>query len=165
MTNDEIEAMSKWQWKKLVKQKTLLAAFIFLNEDNKTKEKTKHIHFEKLEIGSYLKENERRGLSKIIFSIRSKTLDIKEFHSWKYENNDMCVKCGKVPETMDHFSVCESYDTEIEPNWREIYLDNVSRQKEIGRRIEKRILVRESIMKKQEDGQASTDSGSSCSNL
>ena len=77
----------------------------------------------------------------------------------------MCVKCGKVPETMDHFSLCEAYDTEVEPNWREIYLDNVSRQKEIGRRIEKRIIVRQSIMKKQEDGQASTDSGSSCSNL
>ena len=51
MTNDKIEAMSKWQWKKLVKQKTNLAAFTFLNEDNKTKEKTKQIHFEKLEIG------------------------------------------------------------------------------------------------------------------
>ena len=111
------------------------------------------------------KENERSGLSKIIFSIRSKTLDIKEFHSWKYENNDMCVKCRKVPETMDHFAVCKEYDTEIEPNWRDIYLDNVVRQKEIGNRIEKMMLIRQSIIKKQEDGQASTDSGSSCSNL
>ena len=47
MTNDEIGAMSKWQWKKLVKQKTNLSAFTFLNEDNKTKEKTNHIHFKK----------------------------------------------------------------------------------------------------------------------
>ena len=77
----------------------------------------------------------------------------------------MCVKCRKVPETMDHFAVCKEYDTEIEPNWRDIYLDNVVRQKEIGNRIEKRMVVRQSIIKKQEDGQASTDSGSSCSNL
>ena len=66
---------------------------------------------------------------------------------------------------MDHFSVCEAYDTEIEPNWRKIYFDNVCRQKEIGRRIEKRILVRQRIIEKQEDGQASADSGSSCFNL
>ena len=47
MTNDEIGAMSKWQWKKLVQQKTNLSAFTFLNEDNKTKEKTNHIHLKK----------------------------------------------------------------------------------------------------------------------
>ena len=77
----------------------------------------------------------------------------------------MCVKCRKLPDTMDHFAVSEEYETKIEPDQRDIYLDNVLRQKEIGNRIEKKILVRRSIIKKQEDGQASTDSGSSCSHL
>ena len=60
MTNDDIEAMSRWQ--KLVKQKTKHVAFTFLTIDNETKEKTKHIHLGKLEIGSYLKESEKRDL-------------------------------------------------------------------------------------------------------
>ena len=34
MTNDEIEAMSRWQWQKLVKQKTKHVAFTFLTIDN-----------------------------------------------------------------------------------------------------------------------------------
>ena len=165
MTDEEIEAMSKLQWKQLIKQKTKFAAFIYLYEENQSKEKTRDINFDKLKISLYLKENERTGWFKIIFSIRSKTLDIKEFHPWKYENNDMCVKCLNFPETMDHFATCDEYGTEIEPFWRDIYLDNVIRQKEIGKRIEKRFVVRQSITKKEEDGQASPDSGSSCSNL
>ena len=38
MTNDEIEAMSRWQWQKLVKQKTKYAVFTFLTKDEETKE-------------------------------------------------------------------------------------------------------------------------------
>ena len=39
MTDEEIEAMSKLQWKQLNKQKTMFAAFIYLYEENQSKEK------------------------------------------------------------------------------------------------------------------------------
>ena len=97
--------------------------------------------------------------------MRSQTLQIKEFHPWKYEDNDMCIKCHKFQETMDHFATCAEYDTEIEPNWRDIKKNDIKRQKEIGNIIQKRIAIRESILKKIEDGQASSSSGSTCSNL
>ena len=113
----------------------------------------------------YLMENERKSLSTIIFSIRSETLQIKEFHPWKYEDDDLCIKCQKYQETMDHFATCVEYDTEIEPNWRDIKLNDIIRQKEIGKIIEKRVDIRESIIKKLEDGQASSTSGSTCSNV
>jgi hypothetical protein len=50
----------------------------------------------------YLVSNKRTELSKIIFKIRSQTLDIKQWQPWKYQN-DFCVKCEKYTETMDHF--------------------------------------------------------------
>ena len=39
LTDEEIEAMSKLQWKQLIKQKTNNAAFRYLYEENQRKEK------------------------------------------------------------------------------------------------------------------------------
>ena len=100
----------------------------------------------------YLLENENCSSSKNIFSIRSQTLDIKEWKPWNYEDN-LCVKCSIFAETMDHFVTCESYEENTEKNWREIFQDNVERQKEIGRFIEKRFNRRKVILEKQEAGQ------------
>ena len=82
MTDGEIKVLSKWKWKVLLKMKTKHAAFEYLCEENSRKEKTKDVHFEKLEMTPYLVENERKSLSSIIFSIRSETLQVKEFHPW-----------------------------------------------------------------------------------
>ena len=46
LTDEEIEAMSKRQWKRLIKQKTKLAAFRYIYEKNQSKEKNRDIHFE-----------------------------------------------------------------------------------------------------------------------
>ena len=165
MTNEEIKVLSIWKWKGILKKKTNIAALKYLLEENSRKEKTKDIHFEKLEMSPYLQENERKSISTIIFSIRSQTLQIKEFHPWKHEDNDMCVKCQKFQETMDHFATCTEYETEMEPNWRDIKKNDMKRQKEIGNKIHKRIAIRESILKKIEDGQASLTPGSTCSNV
>ena len=80
--------------KKLVKEKTKDKAFKDLIKENETKEKTLHIQFECLEMSSYLKENDKTDLSKIIFSIRSGTIviDIKKWKPLKYDDN-LCVMC------------------------------------------------------------------------
>ena len=165
MTHEEIQVLSKWKWKGILKQKTTSAAFKYLCEENSRKEKTKDIQFEKLEMSPYLLENENKSLSTTIFSIRSQTLQIKEFHPWKYEDDDICIKCSKFPETMDHFATCAEYEAEIELNWRDIKKNDINRHKEIGKIIQKRIAIRESTLKKIEDGQASSTSGSTCSNV
>ena len=90
----------------------------------------------------------------MIFSIRSQTLDIKEWKPWKYEDN-LCIKCSIFAETMDHFVSCVSYEKETETNWRDIFEDNIKRQKQIGRFVQKRYTLRQDIIDKQEAGQTS----------
>ena len=86
-------------------------------------------------------------MTKVIFSVRSKTLDIKEWQPWKY-NDDLCVKCENSPETMDHFVTCVEYGIECETNWKDILTNDISRQQEIAKCVAKRFKIREEkIMK------------------
>ena len=124
--------------------------------------KTRIVMFSSLDMSEYLKENVRLALTKIVFSLRSKTIDIKEFQPWKY-SDDKCVKCEKEIETMHHFATCEDYGVEKEHRWTDIDENNTVRQIEIAKVIEKRMKIRKFVIEKQEDGQASSNSGSSCS--
>ena len=63
-----------------MKEKVNIAALDYLLSENESKEKTKQISYTSLKRRQYLLENKNCSLSKIIFSIRSQTLDIKE---WK----------------------------------------------------------------------------------
>ena len=158
LSNEEIASISKWSWKKYLKEKTSKAAFKFLVEDNNTKEKTKEIQFYELKMSGYLFRNEKTKLSKIIFSIRSKTFDLKEWRPWQYADN-LCVKCEIYPETMDHFVTCGKYGKQIEVSWRDILEDDTEKQIAIANFVDVRQCVRKKILDKQEGGQTS-NSGS-----
>ena len=54
------------------------AACLYFTQGNSSMEKTKHITFENLNMSKYLWDDENKGLYQTNFSIRSKTLDIKE---------------------------------------------------------------------------------------
>ena len=56
---------------------------------------------------------------------------------------------------MDNFVSCASYEKETENNWRVIFEDNVERQKEIGRFVQKRFTMRQVLLDKQEAGRTS----------
>ena len=59
-------------------------------------------------------------LSKVIFALRSGTLELKVWNLWKYDN-DICVGCKSWPETMSHFMSCIKYPSETkEENWDQI---------------------------------------------
>jgi hypothetical protein len=120
-----------------VKEKVKIAAFRYLIGENNSKEKTNDVVFEKLEMSEYLVRNKGTSLSKIIFSVRSKTLDIKEWLPWDYIDNK-CVACKKTFETMDHFMTCTSYKNNPYGNWREINGNNVKNIEIIGIAVEKR---------------------------
>ena len=154
LSDQEIQQMSKWKWKKIVKENTKIAALRYLNNENSKRNKTKDIVFRDLKMCEYLKQNQRTSLSKFIFCIRSKSLDIKEWQSWKYED-EWCVMCLQYPETMDHFSVCKEYGDVLELSWTEINGENTSKQIEIGIFLEKRYKMRQKLIAQQEDGQAS----------
>ena len=72
-----IRNMSKTQWKVFIKSVVKDGAFQHLVYENSKLEKTKDIVFEELTTSDYLLKNKSTTLSKIIFSLRSKTLDIK----------------------------------------------------------------------------------------
>lgn len=128
-------------------------------KENDEKDQTRDIHFERLEMSNYLKENERTSLSKLIFKICCQTLNIKAWQPWNYIDN-ICVKCEKTEETMSHFVTCVEYPVEKELSWWDIKQNSTERQKEIAKIVEKRFKIRQHIIDlKQEDGQAS-DTGS-----
>ena len=78
MTFEEIKQMSEFKFKKMVKQKTMIAAFKYLIEQkNKPGKHTKikNIEYKQLGIQEYLLEgNFNTELSKVIFKMRGKTL-------------------------------------------------------------------------------------------
>ena len=90
-TEEEIKLMSKVQWKKLVHETITETAFEYLKETNENMSKTKHIIFEKLNMSEYLIQNKNTALSKLIFSARSGSLDLKVLNEWNY--NDKRVLC------------------------------------------------------------------------
>ena len=156
--DDEIRLMTKQAWKTFVKEKVKYAALTELVEENSTKEKTKTIQFNELKMSDYLEVNLRTSLSQLIFSIRSKTLDVKEYQPWKYKNNT-CVACQKYPETMNHFVTCSSYRNKPCIDWTSIYGSDSLVMTRIALVVEKRVEERKALLEKAEDGQAGiTDS-------
>ena len=89
-------------------------------------------------------------ISKIIFHVRSGTLNLKTWNQWAFSDN-LCVGCEKEEETMTHFMTCNSYgnDTHVE-NWKNIFENN-------HKKIEKRYRKRENIL---EEAGLSSDIGS-----
>ena len=147
----DIQEMSKQQWKKLINQKIKEKALNYLVAENDKKEKTRHIKFNKLEMSNYLNENKSTSLSKLIFSIRSGTLDIKCLNKWNYGDN-LCVMCELKAETLEHLMICPEYGEKEENGWREIYGNNPKKQINIAKMIKKRMEIRKI---KQEAGQDS----------
>ena len=102
-------------------------------------------------MSNYLNENKSTSLSKLIFSIRSGTLDIKCLNKWNYGDN-LCVMCELKAETLEHMMICPEYGEKEENGWREIYGNNPKKQINIAKMIEKRMEIRKI---KQEAGQDS----------
>ena len=140
MTDHEIQNILKWTWKKIVKTKVIQQCFKHSVNENSSKEKTRDICFENLEMAKYLIENRSTSLSKIIFGARSGTLDIKEWNIWKYEDN-ICAKCETAAETMSNF-MTYGEDSYVK-QWKDIYRNNPNIKYEIAWKIRKRLQLRE----------------------
>ena len=111
---EEIRNLSKWKFKKIIKEKIEIAAFKYLIElknspgrDGKMS-KVSNIQYEKLEMQQYLYENAKTNISHFIAKARSKTLDLKTQKSWKYDDK-ACSGCDKREESGDEILTCESF--------------------------------------------------------
>ena len=100
------------------------------------------------------------SLSKIIFSLRSKTYDIKTWQPWKYFDN-LCVICELKAETMEHFLTCESYgNIAQERNWKTIFESDIEIQFDIAKVVKRRQKARKQFIDKYEAGHPQIPSGS-----
>ena len=124
---------------------------MYFSEENSTKEKNKSIVFSELKLSEYLVRNKRTLLSKLIFSVRSKTLNIKEWQPWQSED-DSCVACNLHIETMSHFMACASYENETYSDWNDIFGNEYEKLLKAGMAIEKRVIEREVLIENQEVG-------------
>ena len=100
---------SKTQWNILVKNAIKESAVKNLTSKNSLLKNTKDIVFKVLKTSEYILDNRNSSLTKIIFSLRSKTFDIKNWQPWKYHDN-LGVACEIKEETMNHFLSCKSYE-------------------------------------------------------
>ena len=92
----------------------------------------------------YLVQNRNTALSKVIFSVRSGTFDIKTWNEWKYYNLT-CFMCDSCEETFQHFTCCLSYGKPIlEIDWREIFGDYPEKQNTIALEVNRRNKIRKS---------------------
>ena len=155
LTDEEIEVVPRHTWKQFIKKKVKQLALKSLTEENNNKEKTRHVDFGELKISEYLVLNKRTSLSKLMFSVRSKTLNIKEWQSWLYKD-DTRVACEKTCETMNHFMHCNSYKSEAFSDWNDILGNDTDKQISAGLAIEKRFSEREDIMMRMVEPRTST---------
>ena len=136
------------------------SAFKYLITKNSALEKTKEVQFEELQTSAYLVDNRNTTLSKIIFSIRSKTFDIKSWQPWKYFDN-LCVACEIKEESIHHFLTCTSYENvACEENWKTILNNEIDKQFEIAQIAKQRQRIRKQIIDKYEVGHPQVPSGS-----
>ena len=109
MSFSEIEQMSKWRFKKLVKEKTRLAAFEYLmekkNQPNK-QTKIENLNYQKLEMQDYFVDDKcNKETAQVIYKARTQILDIKTHRRWKYDD-DICVGCNTRQETIQEILSC-----------------------------------------------------------
>ena len=147
LSDEEIKKYSKRKWSELINKTTEEKGFEMLMEENKKKEKTKHITFKKLDISEYLKKNTNTNISKTIFKIRAGTFDVKTWRKWEYQDN-LCVACQEFEETMDHFMKCKYYKQtkKYETNWKEIIEDSTRNEEKIL--VAKEAIERKKLRKK-----------------
>ena len=147
---EEIAKLSKSAFKKLLKEKSKVAAFQYLSGEKLKQKKICNIEFEKLDIQEYLLNGDRNvNVSKFIFKARSKTVDIKMQKKWKYDDI-LCSGCGENEETGEEILSCKSFGGNLSDiSYSLFFSDNVENQirvaKEMMKRMNRRKKIREEV--------------------
>ena len=104
---EEIGKMSKFSLKKVLREKTNIAAYKYLTAQKSKQTKILDIEYSKLEMQAYLADGDRDNrVSRLIFKARGKTMDIKMQKRWKYDDT-LCTGCGKNEETGQEILMCD----------------------------------------------------------
>ena len=141
--------MSKFSFKKLVKEKANTAAFKYLLEKKQTQSKISNLNYADLRIQEYLLDgNQNTNISKLIFKARSKTLDLKAQKSWKYDDK-ICIGCEEREETGEEVLSCDGLGGQngnkpLKYNW--FYSDSVEEIRNVAKVMNEKLKIRKKKM-------------------
>ena len=109
LTFEEIGKMSKFSFKKILKEKIQNAAFKYLNSEKLKQTKILDINYSELKMQDYLADGDRNtNISKLIFKARGKILDIKLHKKWKFDDK-LCSGCQINEESGEEILLCDSF--------------------------------------------------------
>ena len=111
-----IEHSNTSSYKKFIKTKVRMAAFIYLNDLKLTHSKVRDIEYDKLETQSYLTSplfsNEDVN---ILFSLRSRSVECKSNFKNRYKEEDiLCPFCRIGEDSQQHMLVCKEITARIQ---------------------------------------------------
>ena len=147
---EDIASLSNFRFKKLLKEKSRVAGFNYLNSEKRKQSKIMNIHYEKLEIQEYLLSGDRNiNISKLIFKARGNTLDIKTQKKWKYSDT-LCSGCEVNDETGDEILHCKTLggnEENLSYSWffRDSVEDQILVAKSMLTKLDNRRKIREEI--------------------
>ena len=104
-------------------------------------------------MAEYLYKNKGTNLSKFIFSLRSKTTDIKTYQPYKYADN-LCSACEISEDTIKHLILCEKLAENSENmsmiNINQIYESDEENILKIGKIIHRKYMKRKELEEKED---------------
>ena len=148
---EEIEKLSDRKFKKLLKEKSKVAAFNYLKKEHSKQTKIMDIQYDKLEIQEYLLCGDRdMNISRLIFKARGLTLDIKTQKKWKYSDR-LCSGCTLNDESGDEILFCKSFGENIQKiSYSWFYRESVSDQILVAQIMMKKLKAREKLREEQD---------------
>ena len=106
LTDEQIQGVSKNMFKNYVKKQVKINQLKYLSSLKTKHSKAKFLDCSSIKMADYLKDPNFTSMEKkLLFKLRSKTLDVKQnFHS-QYQN-PWCSSCGLFQETQKHLLQC-----------------------------------------------------------
>ena len=124
------------EWKAKVHSKVKCNALSLLNEEkNQLSKSSAYPDAEDFKIAGYISQLTVSNAC-LLFRVRSRIIDIKEFHQYKYENDKLCRCCELCEETLSHvWRDCPNLESEqCEEN--DEFSEDVEVLEKVVRRVE-----------------------------
>ena len=134
-----ISSMTKYQFKRLVKQRIDRAAFIYLLELKYKHSKIKDINYDRFTTQDYLISSEFTNEEiNFIYLMRSKTISCKSNFKSLYNTNVLCDLCMNHPDDQRFFTQCEVIKQNLP---KTVILDNISHDQLFGNSTEQKKFI------------------------
>ena len=136
LTDEQIASVSKFKFKKMIKEKARQAAFEYLMDIKKSHSKMDNLQYSQLEMQKYLSNNFiYKNDAQLLFKLRTRMADFKG--NFKNGNVDLTCRFCLEDDLQDHVLVCDAVASNI-PEASQVQYKNLfsSNEKEVKRTLE-----------------------------